>query len=139
MNYRSIRPWWNIEHSKKLFDCRQNATFVNILANLWSNWNCGDRTAWQYLFGCWASGYIGSALCQELRSYFTRLGEKLYEELFHETEDYMGTKHPKILLTESKKMDWEGFFDFRNRLHYTWWLVKWIPQVKLQWWDVSFN
>ncbi len=38
-----------------------------------------------------------------------RPGEKLYEELFHETEDYTGTKHPKILLAESRKADWDKF------------------------------
>ena len=36
-----------------------------------------------------------------------RPGEKLYEELFHESEDYSGTKHPKILLAESRKADWD--------------------------------
>lgn len=36
-----------------------------------------------------------------------RPGEKLYEELFHESEDYSGTQHPKILLAESRKADWE--------------------------------
>jgi len=38
-----------------------------------------------------------------------RPGEKLYEELFHETEDYIGTKHPKILLADSRKVDWNQF------------------------------
>lgn len=38
-----------------------------------------------------------------------RPGEKLYEELFHESEDYSGTKHPKILLAESRKVNWEQF------------------------------
>ena len=38
-----------------------------------------------------------------------RPGEKLYEELFHESEEYSGTKHPKILLAESRKVDWEQF------------------------------
>jgi len=36
-----------------------------------------------------------------------RPGEKLYEELFHESEDYSGTKHPKILLATSRKVDWD--------------------------------
>lgn len=40
-----------------------------------------------------------------------RPGEKLYEELFHESEDYLGTKHPKILLAESRKVNWEQFSD----------------------------
>ena len=38
-----------------------------------------------------------------------RPGEKLYEELFHETEDYAGTKHPKILLADSRKVDLNQF------------------------------
>jgi len=38
-----------------------------------------------------------------------RPGEKLYEELFHETEDYTGTKHPKILLADSRKVDLNQF------------------------------
>ena len=38
-----------------------------------------------------------------------RPGEKLYEELFHASEDYTGTKHPKILLAESRKIDWDVF------------------------------
>jgi len=38
-----------------------------------------------------------------------RPGEKLYEELFHKSEDYTGTKHPKILLAESRKVDWDSF------------------------------
>ncbi|MCZ6565812.1 MAG: nucleoside-diphosphate sugar epimerase/dehydratase [Gammaproteobacteria bacterium] len=38
-----------------------------------------------------------------------RPGEKLHEELFHESEDYTGTKHPKILLAESRKVDWDSF------------------------------
>lgn len=38
-----------------------------------------------------------------------RPGEKLYEELFHESEEYTGTKHPKILLATSRKVDWDIF------------------------------
>ncbi|MGI9227746.1 MAG: polysaccharide biosynthesis protein, partial [Gammaproteobacteria bacterium] len=38
-----------------------------------------------------------------------RPGEKLHEELFHETEDFIGTKHPKILLADSRKVDWNQF------------------------------
>jgi FlaA1/EpsC-like NDP-sugar epimerase len=34
-----------------------------------------------------------------------RPGEKLYEELFHESEKLTGTKHPKILLANSRSMD----------------------------------
>ena len=36
-----------------------------------------------------------------------RPGEKLYEELFHASEEYSGTKHPKILLAESRKVEWD--------------------------------
>lgn len=45
-----------------------------------------------------------------------RPGEKLYEELFHETEDYTGTKHPKILLADSRKCDWNQFSHQLNDL-----------------------
>jgi len=38
-----------------------------------------------------------------------RPGEKLYEELFHESEEYTGTKHPKVLLATSRKVDWDTF------------------------------
>jgi len=38
-----------------------------------------------------------------------RAGEKLYEELFHESEDYAGTSHPKILLAQSRVVDWDVF------------------------------
>jgi len=38
-----------------------------------------------------------------------RQGEKLYEELFHESEDYSGTMHPKILLATSRLVDWDVF------------------------------
>jgi len=34
-----------------------------------------------------------------------RPGEKLYEELFHESEQLAGTTHPKILLANSRSMD----------------------------------
>ena len=36
-----------------------------------------------------------------------RPGEKLYEELFYESEEYTGTQHPKILLADSLKANWE--------------------------------
>ena len=38
-----------------------------------------------------------------------RPGEKLYEELFHASENHAGTKHPKILLADSRKIDWDKF------------------------------
>ena len=34
-----------------------------------------------------------------------RPGEKLYEELFHESEKLAGTTHPKILLANSRSVD----------------------------------
>jgi len=36
-----------------------------------------------------------------------RPGEKLYEELFHEAEALALTSHPKILLSASRKADWD--------------------------------
>jgi FlaA1/EpsC-like NDP-sugar epimerase len=36
-----------------------------------------------------------------------RPGEKLYEELFHESEVLVATTHPKIMLSESREMDWD--------------------------------
>jgi len=35
-----------------------------------------------------------------------RPGEKLYEELFHEAEHLSGTAHPKLMLAESREVDW---------------------------------
>ena len=37
-----------------------------------------------------------------------RPGEKLYEELFHETEALQSTMHKKILLARHREVDWEG-------------------------------
>ncbi|OIO67088.1 MAG: polysaccharide biosynthesis protein [Zetaproteobacteria bacterium CG1_02_53_45] len=36
-----------------------------------------------------------------------RPGEKLYEELFHESETLQPTSHPKILLSGSREVDWQ--------------------------------
>ncbi|MDX8382064.1 MAG: nucleoside-diphosphate sugar epimerase/dehydratase [Ghiorsea sp.] len=36
-----------------------------------------------------------------------RPGEKLYEELFHESESLQGTMHPKIMLSGIRVVDWE--------------------------------
>jgi len=36
-----------------------------------------------------------------------RPGEKLYEELFHETEALKATLHPKIMLSGSREVDWD--------------------------------
>jgi FlaA1/EpsC-like NDP-sugar epimerase len=38
-----------------------------------------------------------------------RPGEKLYEELFHDQEKFSATKHPKILLSESRHVDAKAF------------------------------
>ncbi|OIO59180.1 MAG: polysaccharide biosynthesis protein [Alphaproteobacteria bacterium CG_4_10_14_0_2_um_filter_63_37] len=35
-----------------------------------------------------------------------RPGEKLFEELFHETEALQGTNHPKLLLAAARRVDW---------------------------------
>jgi FlaA1/EpsC-like NDP-sugar epimerase len=44
---------------------------------------------------------------EEIEIIYTGLrpGEKLYEELFHESEKLAGTTHPKILLANSRSMD----------------------------------
>lgn len=36
-----------------------------------------------------------------------RPGEKLYEEIFHESENLKSTGHPKLLLARSRQVDWE--------------------------------
>jgi len=36
-----------------------------------------------------------------------RPGEKLYEELFHQSESLIGTTHPKIMLSASREVDWK--------------------------------
>ncbi|TLS76027.1 polysaccharide biosynthesis protein [Mariprofundus erugo] len=36
-----------------------------------------------------------------------RPGEKLYEELFHDSEKLMATTHPKIMLSGSREVDWQ--------------------------------
>ncbi len=40
-----------------------------------------------------------------------RPGEKLYEEIFHERENLRGTKHPKLYLAGSRKVDWDWLED----------------------------
>jgi len=46
---------------------------------------------------------------EDIEIVFTGLrpGEKLYEELFHESEKLAGTTHPKILLANSRNMDFK--------------------------------
>jgi len=36
-----------------------------------------------------------------------RPGEKLFEELFHEAESLQGTTHPKIMLSNTREVDWD--------------------------------
>jgi FlaA1/EpsC-like NDP-sugar epimerase len=45
-----------------------------------------------------------------------RPGEKLYEELFHESEKLAGTTHPKILLANSRSMDFAQLEHVLDRL-----------------------
>jgi FlaA1/EpsC-like NDP-sugar epimerase len=45
-----------------------------------------------------------------------RPGEKLYEELFHESEKLAGTTHPKILLANSRSMDFAQLEQTLDRL-----------------------
>ena len=42
----------------------------------------------------------------EIRFTGLRPGEKLYEELFHHSEDLTGTRHPKLMLAASRSMAW---------------------------------
>ena len=46
-----------------------------------------------------------------------RPGEKLYEELFHHSEEYSGTKHPKILLADSRQSEWLSLNQQIENLH----------------------
>ena len=45
-----------------------------------------------------------------------RPGEKLYEELFHETEKLVPTKHNKILKAHFRKWDWENLLSIINKI-----------------------
>jgi FlaA1/EpsC-like NDP-sugar epimerase len=40
-----------------------------------------------------------------------RPGEKLFEEIFHERENLRGTKHPKLFLAGSRKVNWQWLSD----------------------------
>lgn len=60
----------------------------------------------------------GMALGKDIEIQFTGLrpGEKLYEELFHEKETLVATKHPKIMLSSSRNVDWNDLQDLLVRL-----------------------
>jgi len=45
-----------------------------------------------------------------------RPGEKLYEEIFHESEKLRGTSHPKLLLASSRKFEWEWLINALDQL-----------------------
>lgn len=47
---------------------------------------------------------------KEIRIEYTglRAGEKLHEELFYESEELLGTNHPKLLLASAFPVDWEA-------------------------------
>lgn len=46
-----------------------------------------------------------------------RPGEKLYEEIFHESENLKGTSHPKLLLASSRQFEWEWLISALDQLH----------------------
>jgi len=52
----------------------------------------------------------------EIRFTGLRPGEKLYEELFHHTEDLTGTSHPKLMLAASRSMAWDEVAGHLKRL-----------------------
>ena len=60
----------------------------------------------------------GMVLGKDIEIQFTGLrpGEKLYEELFHEKETLVATKHPKIMLSGSRNVDWNDLQDLLVRL-----------------------
>jgi len=51
----------------------------------------------------------GKEVGKDIEIQFTGLrpGEKLFEELFHEQENLTQTKHKKIMLSHSRKVDWD--------------------------------
>jgi FlaA1/EpsC-like NDP-sugar epimerase len=42
----------------------------------------------------------------EIKYIGLRPGEKMHEELFHSAENLVGTRHPKIMQAEARKVDW---------------------------------
>ena len=51
----------------------------------------------------------GLRLGEDIEIVFTGLrpGEKLFEELLHESEKLGETSHPKLLLAQSRKIEWD--------------------------------
>jgi len=45
-----------------------------------------------------------------------RPGEKLYEELFHKSENLKGTLHPKLQLAEGRLVDWHWLIQKLEKL-----------------------
>ena len=43
----------------------------------------------------------------EIKYIGLRLGEKLHEELFHGSENLLGTTNPKIMLAQAREVDWD--------------------------------
>jgi len=61
----------------------------------------------------------GMQVGKDIEIQFTGLrpGEKLYEELFHDQEALVGTKHPKIMLSASREVEWDGLQNMLVRLN----------------------
>ncbi|MDX8396667.1 MAG: polysaccharide biosynthesis protein, partial [Mariprofundaceae bacterium] len=55
---------------------------------------------------------------EDIKIVFTGLrpGEKLFEELFHHSEDLMGTSHPKIMLAAMREMEWDQVLNLLDKL-----------------------
>lgn len=60
----------------------------------------------------------GMEVGKDIEIKFTGLrpGEKLYEELFHQSESLMGTTHPKIMLSASREVDWKEMQSLLEKL-----------------------
>ncbi|MDT8376832.1 MAG: nucleoside-diphosphate sugar epimerase/dehydratase [Mariprofundaceae bacterium] len=52
----------------------------------------------------------------EIRFTGLRPGEKLYEELFHQSEALIGTTHPKIMLSASREVAWDEMQSLLEKL-----------------------
>lgn len=55
---------------------------------------------------------------QDIAISFTGLrpGEKLYEELFHETEQLKSTEHPKIMLSQAREWEWAKLMEIKSAM-----------------------